>query len=79
LSNEIPSAQSFLERAEKTYRAAIIEIGDDDFRVSYSRRLKNAVEAHYLMMKSVGLVGEAEKLKDRLAQVEEEFAKYLNQ
>lgn len=77
LSNDIQTARSYFERAERTYRSAFVEIGDDWFRVSYSRRLQNAVEAHYNLVKSAGLVNEAEKLESRLAEVKKEFAKYL--
>lgn len=77
LLNNMKAARSYYEKAESTYRAAFVEIGDDDFRVSYSRRLRNTVETHYNLVKSAGLVNEAEKLQVRLVQVEKEFAKYL--
>ena len=76
--NDIPNARAYYEKAESSYRAAFIEIGDDYFRSSYVRRLRDAVEAHYNMAKSAGLAGDAEKLQSRMAKVEKDFAKYLN-
>ena len=77
LLNDIQIARSYYERAEGTYRSAFVKIGDDEVRFPYGQRIKNIVEAHYDLVKSAGLVKEAEKLQGRLAQVEKEFAKYL--
>ncbi len=76
-SKDVSMARSFYEKAEKTYRTAFIEIGDDEFRFPYGRAIRNIVEAHYLLLGSAGLAEEAEKLKTRLSQVEKDFAKYL--
>lgn len=80
LSNDIQSARGFYDKAERMYRAAFVSIGDDsdEIRFSYPRRLRNALRSHYELLKSAGLVEEAEQLRLRLAEVEKEFAKYLN-
>ncbi len=78
LSKDVSAARSYYEKAEKTYRTAFSKIGDDEIRFPYGRRIWNIVEAHYSLVKSAGLGHEAEKLKDRLAQVKKEFAKYLS-
>jgi tetratricopeptide (TPR) repeat protein len=80
LSNDIQSARTNYERAERLYRAAFISIGDDgdEIRFSYPRRLRNTLLAHYDLLTSTGLVDEAEVVRVRLVEVEKEFAKYLN-
>ncbi len=75
--NDIDHARSYYERAEKTYRLAFVQIGNDEIRFPYGARIKNIVEAHYNLVKSAGLVDDAEKLRIRLAQVEKEFPQYL--
>jgi tetratricopeptide (TPR) repeat protein len=77
LLNDIHSASSYYEKAESTYRAAFVKIGDDEIRFPYGRTIKNIVEAHYDLMKSAGLIEDAERLRVRLEQVEKDFAKYL--
>ncbi|MFN6964919.1 MAG: tetratricopeptide repeat protein [Pyrinomonadaceae bacterium] len=80
LSNDIQSARAYYEKAERTYRAAFVSIGveSDEIRFSYPGRLRDTLRAHYDMLRSVGLVAEAEVVRVRLVEVEKEFAKYLS-
>lgn len=77
LSKNVSAARSYYEKAEKTYRTAFAEIGDDYFRFPYARKIKNIVEAHHHVLKSAGLADEAEKMRIHLAEMEREFARYL--
>lgn len=79
-TGEVQTARLYFEKAESSYRAAFLDIGDDcdGMRFSYPRRMKNALEAHYELVKTAGTATEAEKLRARLAEVESEFAKYLD-
>ncbi len=76
---DVQSSRAHFEKAEMSYRAAFISIGDDgdEIRFSYPRRMKSSLEAHYHFVRAAGLSDEAEKLQIRIAQVEKEFAKYL--
>ena len=80
LLSDVPTARSFYEKAENSYRAAFKEIGEDgdDIRFSYPRRMKRALQAHFELVKSAGLTEETEVLRARLADCEKTFAKYLN-
>lgn len=80
LLGEVQSARSYFEKAESSYRAAFNEIGDDcdGIRFSYPRRMKTSLEIHYSVVKSAGLVDEAEILRSRLVDLEKEFVGYLS-
>lgn len=75
--NDVQSASSYYKKAESTYRAAFAKIGDDEIRFPYGRTIKNIDQAHYDLVRSAGLIEDAEKLRARLEQVEKKFAKYL--
>ena len=75
---DIPNARLYYEKAEKSYRTAFVEIGDDAFFLSpYGKKIKNIVEAHFILLQDAGLNDDAEKLKLRLAETKKEFVKYL--
>ena len=77
LANEVETAIVNFDRAETVYRAAFVEMDDETLRASYCRRLRNAMNTHYEALKNSRLVSEAEKVRLRLVQVENDFAKYL--
>lgn len=77
ISGDVERSRSYYERAERTYRTAFIEIGDSELRYTYGQVIKDIVEAHLDLLRSAGLRAEAEKLDQRLVQVEKDFSDYL--
>jgi hypothetical protein len=79
LNGNVGSARAYYEAAEKTYRAAFKHMGDDKFfLVPYSRKIRDVVEAHYLLVRNAGLELAAEILRKRLDDVDKEFTEFLD-
>jgi len=78
LGGNIGPARAYYEKAESTFRKAIEELGDDSFFLrSNSERLREVVEAHYLLVRTAGYESAAEEMRKRLMEVERDFGEYL--
>jgi len=53
-------------------------MSDDEYFVEgYAKMIRSIVEAHLLLVRNAGLESATEELRQRLAQVDRDFAKYL--
>lgn len=78
LAKDVPSARSFYERAEKTYRAAFRQMeGDEFFVVPYALKIRAIVETHVLLVEGAELDDAIVEMNKRLNDVDREFSKYL--
>ena len=83
LLGKVKIAGDLYTKAEKVYRAAIVEIcgaeaGSDEICSPYPRAIKNILEAHIILLRNAELNEEAKKVEKHLAETKVEFAKFLD-
>ena len=78
LLDDRTNAELYYEKAEKTYRAAFIDIGDEDMRRVYARAIYNIVGSHTNLFENAEMTQDAERMQRRFEKVRQEYSKYLD-
>ncbi|MEP7213446.1 MAG: tetratricopeptide repeat protein [Acidobacteriota bacterium] len=78
LLDDRPNAELYYEKAEKTYRAAFVAIGDEEMRRPYARAVRSIVEAHFILLENAEMAQDAAKMREHFEKVRQEYSKYLD-
>lgn len=67
---DLDKAREMYRKAEKTYRAAIVTIEDENFAKQYNASLKKILEYHLIAAEQAGAAAEVEEIKSALRKIQ---------